>query len=481
MASVLDPTTGLLARASVGLGLACAAFAFPAAAQTVPVPSANPIASTTTVLTDSSLITSPQPSAPALTPAISSIDDDLVEPAGPQSNRIDTREGTIDGLRPRLDPTRNDAPGIRLGSFVLKPTLSEKIVHENTDDTDGKRSRSFLETGGNGVLTSDWSRHQLVVTGDGAWQNNISGRGQTRPRADIDARLRLDIDHATIANFNAGYSFRREDATDPNALSNADTQAGVSRTVLGAGIARDLGLLRGGVKLDLERYSYGNARLINGQSLSLRDRNRDQATLTGRLGFELSPALVPFIEAAVGTSRYELRRDFQGYERSARTTAARTGVELDMGEKLRGELALGYEKAKFRDVRLRALDAFTVDGRVVWSPHRGTDVTLGLATAIEPSTTAGESGSVNYTLSADIRHELRSTMVAQLTNSLTLRDYSNSAFSNDEKIWFSSAGLTWNFSRYLALTGDVSYERTTQANAADTSITRVGVGLALRR
>ncbi len=403
-----------------------------------------------------------------------SLDDDRV--------RENLREGTVDGLKATLDTTRNDAQGIPLGTFTLKPSLGQTLNHESTRNGDGSReSRTYTETGLKGTLTSDWSRHQLTVTGEGYWQKNISGSGETEPRASIDADLRLDITRATTASLRAGYAFDREDATDPNAIENATTQAGVNRYSLGAGLEHDFGILRGAARVDLERYAYSDARLSNGGRLSTADRDRDVGTVTGRIGYELSPALVPFIEASLGRGRYDLRLDSNGYARSYDTLSGRGGVELDLGEKLNGELSLGYARYRFDDARLKDLNGVTVEGLINWSPLRGTDVTYGLSTTLEPSTTSGESGALAYTLSSRLTHELRSALVARLSSSLTLRNYPSGAASNDQKVWLAGAGLTYDINRYLALTGDVSYERTMNEGGNSTNVARIGVGLTLRR
>ncbi|ACP26609.1 hypothetical protein NGR_c28630 [Sinorhizobium fredii NGR234] len=396
-------------------------------------------------------------------------------------NRLNRREETIDGLRRRIDPEAGQATGLRIGSFVLKPALSETLNHERQKNGSTSQSRSFLETGLKGSLTSDWSRHQLSVTGEGVLQNNISGEGEEEPRADADAKLRLDLSDETVARLSAGYSFEREDANDPNAIANAEEQSAVNTYRLGAAVERDLGLIRGSVGLDFERQTYGDVDLDNGTTLSQEDRDRNTGTLTGRLGYELSPALIPFLEASVGKSIYDLRRDTLGFERSYVSYAGRGGLEVDLGEKLNGELALGYETYRFDDDRLGDLGGLSVDGRVNWSPQRGTDVLFGLLTYLDPSTTADNPGSINYELTNIITHQLRSTLVATLSNSLTLRDFPSDATASDEATWRTGAGLTWDMSRYLALTGDVSYERTNRDVGPSSDTTRVGVGLTLRR
>lgn len=396
-------------------------------------------------------------------------------------NRLNRREETIDGLRTRIDPYGDEATGVRIGTFILKPALSESINHERQRTGSVSQSRTFLETGLKGSLTSDWSLHQLSVTGEGVLQHNISGGGEKEPRADIDAELRLDLSEDTIARLRAGYSFEREDASDPNAIANAETQSGVNSYRLGAAAERDFGIIRGAIGIDFDRRTYGDVELDDGTTLSEGDRDRNVGTLTARIGYELSPALIPFLEASVGKSVYDLQQDASGFERSYQSYAGRAGMEFDFGEKLNGELALGYETYRFDDARLGGLRGFSVDGRVNWSPQRGTDVLFGVLTYLDPSTMPGIAGSINHELTNVVTHQLRSNLVARLSNSVTLRNFPSDASTSDETTWRTGAGLTYDMSRYLALTGDVSYERTNRDSGPSSETARVGVGLTLRR
>lgn len=458
--------------------LAGTAMAVPLSARAQTVTN-SAVTTTPGLVAPGTAVAAPAIADPQTTGAVSA--DDLSPASDEDLLRLNRREPTIDGLRARIDPEDDRAPGVRIGTFTLRPEISETINHEWRKDGDTKQNRGYLETGIRGTLTSDWSRHELTVTGAGVLQNNISGEGEEEPRADINAELRLDLWDETVARLRAGYSFEREDADDPNAISNAKTQSGVNTYRLGAAIERDFGLIRGSVGLDLDRRTYGDVELENGTTLSVEDRNRNSGTLTARVGYEMSPALIPFIEAAVGRSTYDLRQDTLGFERSYQSYATRGGLEVDLGEKLNGELALGYETYRFEDDRLSDVSGLSVDGRLNWSPQRGTDVLFGLSTGLNPSTTAGVSGSIDYALTNIITHEMRSDLVARLSNTLIIRKYPSDSRSSDETTWRTGAGLTWDMNRYLALTGDVSYERTTRDVGDPTDITRVGVGLVLRR
>jgi hypothetical protein len=423
--------------------------------------------------------------APTLTTAqqnaiAAAADDSVGGRTGSEAERMNVREGTVDGTGTGSIDDGNEPPGIRLGTFVLKPSLSQGLSYEKNKAGATSTSRTYSQTGLKGTLTSDWSRHQLTIDADGTYERNISGSGETQPEFRIGADLRLDLADDTIANITGGYTFQRENSSDPNAVAGASAQSGVHGFNGGARVTRDFGLIRGTLGVDIQREVFGSATLANGDELILSDRDNTEGTLTGRIGYELSPALIPYLEASIGRSIYDEKRDSLGFERSATTLGGRVGLEVDLGEKLRGDLGMGYKRATFDDARLAEIEVVTLDGSVSWSPQRGTDLRMGLATEIEPSTVAGQSGYVSYGTNAELTHELRDNLVARLTAAYTWRDFP-AATSADQHIYQAGAGLTWNLNRYVALTGDISYELTRQASAADTAVTRAGVGLLLRR
>ena len=415
----------------------------------------------------------------ASTPAIAGDEEEAFARTARESERLNTREASVDGARSRFgnpyEPT-----GIRVGTFILRPSISQNLGYEKNKTGDTSTSRTFSQTGLRGSLISDWSRHQLSIEAEGIYQRNISGTGETEPRARLDADLRLDLSDQTIANITAGYDFERESSSDPNAINGASAQSGVHTYRAGARVTRDFGLIRGTLGTEIRRRTYGSVTLANGSRLALSDRNYTEGTVTARVGYELSPALIPYLEATAGRSIYDEKYDSLGYERSATTLGGRAGVEVDLGEKLRGDLGMGYRRATFDDSRLAALDGLTLDGTVQWSPHRGTDLRLGLITELEPSTAAGQSGYVSYAATSELTHELRENLVARLSAAYTLRDFKNTGNPN-QTIYLVGTGITWNVNRWLAMTGDVSYELTRQRGASDTGVTRAGIGLVLRR
>lgn len=420
------------------------------------------------------------------TPASATQPDDEITGAilDEDMRRLNTREPRFDETSTRKVPgsvSTEETPGVPLGSFVLRPSVTQTINSEITKDGGTKKSRGFLETDMGATLTSDWSRHQLTITSEGAWQKNISGEGEEQPSFKIDGDLRLDLSRDTVGHIIGGYNFYREDTDDPDAIANADQQSDVQEFTGGASIEHDFGILRGTAAVALSRSIYSDATLSNGTTVSLSDRNQTTGTVRGRIGYELSPALIPFIEASVGKTNYDERTDSSGYQRSGDSYGAKGGVQVDMGEKLKGEVAVGYATADFDDNRLKPIDTAILDASLLWSPIRGTNVNLNLQTSIQPSTSAGDSGYVSHQLTTTVDHQLRDYLVATVIGGVTLRDYPSGSTISDETVYTASSGLVWNINRYLDFTSTLGYELTTRKEGDDSQQWRAGVGLKLKR
>lgn len=424
---------------------------------------------------DADAVTAPDPDADP------SADKNAEEQAAAlkELRRQNLRQPSVDVLEPKKLPDEL-TPGIRLGSFILRPSVSESLGMERTRTGKDAVTRTYMQTGLKGSLTSDWELHQLTISGEGTWDKTLSGVPEDDPEGQIQAALRLDISDATKVNLKAGFAMEREDISAANAIANATNQALVSTYTATAEATHDLGVIRGTAGIDFERQTFGDAQLENGDFESQKDRNENTVTLRGRLGYELSQAIIPFVEGSYARTLYDEHKDTLGYIRDARIYAIKTGIEGDFGEKLRGEISTGYALAEFDDSRLKSISAITFDGKATWSPQRGTDVDLGLKTEIEPSTTAGASGDVAYTANAALTQAIIDTLKGHVTTAFTLRDYSTASLAN-QSVYDLGAGVTWGLSRSIDLNADVAWEKTMQKGTADSDVFTALIGVSLKR
>jgi len=214
--------------------------------------------------------------------------------------------------------------------------------------------------------------------------------------------------------------------------------------------------------------------------LSQKDRDFTLYTTTLRGGFEISPALTPFAEIEVGRRLYDQSVDDSGYERSANRLGIRAGTELDLGEKLNGEISAGWLSEDPDDDRLTAISGASVNVDLKWSPERGTIIGLSGVTTIEGTTTAGESGSMLHSGKLTAERRIRSDLTANAALGLAWRDYAGS--DGHDLIMSAEAGLTWWLNRYLGLTTRARYD-TQQSNlpGRDYDSTSVFAGIKVQR
>ena len=175
-----------------------------------------------------------------------------------------------------------------------------------------------------------------------------------------------------------------------------------------------------------------------------------------RAGYEISPAITPFVEVEGGRQFYDQKVDSAGYRRSNDRYGARAGVELDLNEKLTGEISGGWIREKFDDDRLVPIDGPTLSALLTWSPERETTVNIEAATTMEGTTTAGESGSILHAVQVDVERQVRANLTANAKLGFGYRNYADS--DSHDLLYNAEVGATWWLNRYAGVTGRLRYE-----------------------
>ncbi len=298
-------------------------------------------------------------------------------------------------------------------------------------------------------------------------EKGFNGGDEAIPEADIEGRLRLDLVDGYNVNLRAGYDLRTEDGGSAGSGERYDVQE----------IGGSAELLRGARKLELsvkgsaDRAIYGDLPDSGAQD----DRNNTLYQLSARAGYELSPALKPYLQAGVGRRLYDgssLQSDGTLYD-------LRAGVAVDLSEKLRGEAAIGYLTEDYDDAGVETARTPTLNANLFWSPVRGTEITLSAATGLDSASAAGQSGSVSQSLGFTTRTEVTHRLAVVSEGSLVLDNYEN---GTSDTTWSIGTGMEYAISRYLALTADIGHEQFDSARKSGSwEATTVTVGVALQR
>lgn len=390
------------------------------------------------------------------------------------------RAEAIEGRERRIEDDPFAATGIKLGSFVIRPTLEQGLTASSNADSSADGEPALLsETTLRFNAVSDWRENSAVIDGYGTFLKTISGDEIQELRGRVDGTLNVDLDNDLRAIAKLGYEAAPESASSPVVVEGTIEQP-VRQTFDGSlAVEKDAGKMRFALTGAVERDIYGDAKLSTGGTVSQKARDSTLYTATLRTGYEISPAITPFTEVEIGRRVYDLRVDPNGFERSSTRLGVRAGAELDLGEKLAGEFSAGWLREAIDDDQLPAISGATVNADLKWSPERGTTIGLTGQTTVEGTTTPDESGDILYSGRLTGEREIRANLTGNAALGVDWRDYIGS--DGHDLTLSAEAGLTWWLNRYAGLTTRARTEKqTSNLEGRDYTAHSIFVGVTLQ-
>ncbi len=356
--------------------------------------------------------------------------------------------------------------GFRAGSWLAFSSLESAIGYAtNSAFSAGGKPGAFATTDANFRLQSDWSRHQAQVEFGGTWRRGFAEGDTEIPTANAAGQLRLDLIDGYTATLRAGYDFSTEAVSAPELGAGVVNRPGVHGIAASAELARTGGRLEMTLRGSFDRTIHDDAELAGGGTLSQADRNDNLFEASARLGYSTGAALTPFVQAGIGRRLHDLATDRNGNRRDATVLDLRAGVEVDLDEKLNGEMAIGYLAESYEDARLATLDAVSVNGALDWSPERDTTIRFGASTNLSQATALNQNGYANYSFSLEARRRLRDNLALNARAAVDLsRADADGALERTTTL---STGFEYWLNRFLAFTGKLEYQRLDSATAAN--------------
>jgi hypothetical protein len=392
------------------------------------------------------------------------------------------REDAIEALNKRPEDNPYAPVGIRVGTFTVLPTAESGVTWtSNANSSPGGQPATLSESTLRLDAISEYDGNKTTFGAWGNFRKSISGEEIDETRGKLDWVHEHDLGRDWKGLAALGYEIAPESASSPTAVPGSLEQP-IEQTFTGSlGVEKDLGKLQLRLTGSVERDVFGDAQLSTGGTVSQSDQDSTLTAGVLRTGYEISPALTPFVEFEYGHRNYDQDLDSNGFARSYDRTAARGGIAIDLGEKFHGEASAGWVNEDLQDPRLQPISGPTVAAALDWSPVRGTIVSLDADTTLEDSTTPDESGSILYSGKTTLAHELRANLTAEMALGGGWRNYFGSEGGHD-KIWNAGVGLTWWLNRYVGLTGKGYHEQLTSTDPTrDYTTDSVFVGLKLQR
>lgn len=329
-----------------------------------------------------------------------------VRPAGTMTadDRILTGAiGPVAGGAPTANPAPFEPLGIPLGSFILYPSIEATVEHSGPDVGDAD---TVLRLTPELRLQSDWTRHEVVFSLRGSHESDLDGGEGSWTDGAAEGAIRVDIDRDRFAEAGVAYALSRQESDDPDYPPLAVDEPLIHALDVNLAYERSVGpfLLRleglGGRTVFEDAHDAADVPIDQG------DRTNNVYEARARVGYEVLGTLTPFVDLGIGRRVYDRTVDSMGFERSGNFYRLRGGIIYDSAPVLNAELALGFYREEPDDPALQTLDAWTIDGSILWSPRELLTISVDAATTFRPPDPDGP-GSVFYTVSVDAAYAYR--------------------------------------------------------------------------
>lgn len=350
---------------------------------------------------------------------------------------------------PIAAPDPYAALGIRAGSFLLLPSLDLSGGYNSSPEhLSGTPGSSFFVAAPELQVRSDWERHSLTadISGSYTWygaDDLVPSLNVPYLNSKIDGRI--DVSRDTQILLENRVIVATDNPGSPNNLTQL-AQLPPNTDVGGTlGVNQQFNRLTFTLKGTIDRATYDESVLTDGQTASNADRNFDQYAGILRVGYELDPGLKPFVEVEGDERIHDEEYDRNGLQRDSVGSSVKVGSAVDLFGSLTGEMAIGYLERSYQDPTLPNISGLIGDGTLIWQATALTTAKLTAASQVYETVVDGASGEFSRDVNLQVDHAFRSWLIGTVKAGFGTDEYVGSGL-NDYR-YFLSIGLTYKFTR----------------------------------
>jgi hypothetical protein len=352
-----------------------------------------------------------------------------------------------------------EAPGIRAGSFVIRPSLDESTgYNDNVLGSSNGPGSWLLETRPSVSINSDWSRNRIgaLLSLDNLeyfnahkqsrtdWTVGIGG-GYTIGRSDLDIGYTHQSLHASQTEIGALPS----DSPIPYTIDD-----------IRADYTFDLGRFKIRPNVDYTLYRFGNT-TIGGVPSNQSYRNRNVLVAGGEFRYELAPQRNLLLVLQGIDSEFQTT-PVGSQPLGSKSGQALAGIDYQYSGSLRFRALAGLEVRSFDSSQFKTRVEPIAEGDVIWTPTGLTTVTGSLIRTIEDPIQENNSGFTFTWARARVDHELYRNILLQANTGVQVAEYFQGGGTTTN--YYVGGGATWLINRNLRLTGEYRY--TTQSSGS---------------
>ena len=367
--------------------------------------------------------------------------------------------------------------GLRLVPYVEVDTGYASNPNASPTPTGG----SWLLRGETGAaIASDWSRHQLTGALELGYNKYFSQPNADRPDGQGKFDLKIDVTRDFSTDFEIRGVLTTQAPGTPGIGSSVVNRPLVATVGATGGGTDNLGNLALGLHGTIDRTIEQNGATSSGAIIDLANGNYTAFGLQPRIAYQLTPGVIPFVEATVDTRKRDEQLDLAGFARDSNGLSARFGTTFELSRILTGQAAVGYAERTYADRRLQSVSAPTIDASLVWTATPLTTATLKAATTINETTVTNSAGGVNHTGSLEIDHALMRNLMITAVGSIGVTNYSGVNLT--ETTYSTGLKAVYNITRSIAVTGNFTHDRlVSTAPGSDYTANVFLLGLKLQR
>jgi hypothetical protein len=377
--------------------------------------------------------------------------------------------GTVVGQptrkRLRIDDDPFGPVGDYVGSFLVKSAVELRGGYEtNPGRLPQPVGAPFWVVAPEFLAVSDWERHALVAD----LRGSFTGYGNSLPpivdgavspsptnvnRPDFTGHIdgRIDVTQDTRITTEVRLRLATDNPGSPNIQTGLATYP-VYTTLGGTfGIDQNFNRLELSAGGTVDRTVYQYSTLTDGTTSSNDDRNFNQYGGVGRISYELTPAVKPFVEIEGDTRVHDLAIDRNGFARDSDGGYAKAGTSFEFSRLLTGEISVGYAERSYVDPRLDRLQGLLTAASLTWTATSLTTAKFYSTTSIDETVVAGVSGVLTHTYTFEVDHDFRRWLTAIGKFTYGTLDYQGDG--RNDKTYSIEGDLIYKLTRNFWITG----------------------------
>ena len=374
--------------------------------------------------------------------------------------------------QPEFDPV-----SVRVGAFDVQPELGleagyrSNLFATNTNEVDD----TFIQVDPVVAARSNWSRHELSARIAASSVNYSDTGSEDYTNFGADAAGRLDLGTATNLTGTIGYENNNEPRSAAATVPNASKPVEYTKFGGSAGIEHDMGRIQLRGRISSNDYNYDDVSLIGGGTQDQDYRDHTENELYARASWAVERDWAVFAEGSVVDRSYDQQVVGQP-NRDTEGLIGRVGVNFELPQLIRGDIAVGYQSFDYDDPTISDVDGLSVNATAQWFVTQLTTVTGAAERRVVDYGIINSPGTVFTGVSVGVDHELKRNIVIGGRLGVENYDFQNVNRSDDR---ISVGGnATYKLNRNVWLNSRAEYIDQ-DSNVQPFKDTRVLIGLTL--